>query len=76
MNEEIKVIEAINEEGAVEAVIEEVVASNGFPWKKVAMGLGLTGLTAGLAYGVYKGVKFIKTKKAAKVEAEIEEIEE
>lgn len=35
--------------------------------QKIGIILGATVLTAGIAYGVYRLVKFVKVKKAAKV---------
>ena len=74
MNEEMKVMEVINEEGAV-AVVEEM-ATNKSVVKTVVTGLGIAGAVAGLGYLVYRAVKKHKAKKAEIVEAEVEEIEE
>ena len=74
MNE---IMSVINEE-AVENVVEEVVTTSnkGSMLKKVVTGGIITVVAAGIAYGVYTGVKHFKAKRAAKREAEIEEIEE
>lgn len=75
MNEEMKVMEVINDEGAVEAVIEEV-ATNKSTMKNVVIGLGVTGAVVGLGFVVYKAIKKHKAKKAEIIETEVEEIEE
>lgn len=69
-----ELMEVMNE-GAVEAVVEEVT-TNGSTIKNVVIGLGVTGAVAGLGYLIYKAVKKHKAKKAEIVEAEVEEIEE
>lgn len=59
-----------NEVQVVEEVAEATAESGLTRNQKVAIGVGATVLTAGLAYGIYRLVKFIKARKAAKASDE------
>lgn len=56
-NDEVQVVE-----NGAEAVVASGLTKN----QKVAFGVAATVLTAGVAYGIYRLVKFVKTRKAAK----------
>ena len=55
-----------NEVQVMENAAEAAVASGLTKNQKVAFGIAATVLTAGVAYGIYRLVKFVKTRKAAK----------
>lgn len=55
-----------NEVQAVENVAEAAVASGLTRNQKVAFCVAATVLTGGVAYGIYRLVKFAKARKAAK----------
>ena len=55
-----------NEVQAVENVAEAAVASGLTRNQKVAFGIAATILTGGVAYGIYRLVKSVKARKAAK----------
>ena len=55
-----------NEVQAVENVAEAAVTSGLTRNQKVAFGVAATVLTCGIAYGIYRLVKFVKTRKSAK----------
>ena len=55
-----------NEVQAVENVAEAAVTSGLTRNQKVAFGVAATVLTCGIAYGIYRLVKFVKAKKTAK----------
>lgn len=55
-----------NEVQVVENGAEAAVASGLTKNQKVAFGVTVTVLTAGVAYAIYRLVKFAKTRKAAK----------
>lgn len=55
-----------NEVQVVEEVAEAAVASGLTRNQKVAFGVAATVLTGGVAYGIYRLVKFVKARKAAK----------
>ena len=55
-----------NEVQAVENVAEAAVASGLTRNQKVAFGIAATILTGGVAYGIYRLVKFAKARKAEK----------
>ena len=55
-----------NEVQAVENVAEAAVASGLTRNQKVAFGIAATVLTCGVAYGIYRLVKFAKARKAEK----------
>lgn len=55
-----------NEVQVVEEVAEATAESGLTRNQKVAIGIGATVLTAGVAYGIFRLVKFIKARKAAK----------
>ena len=57
---------ANNEVQAVANVAEAAVTSGLTRNQKVAFGVAATVLTCGIAYGIYRLVKFVKAKKAAK----------
>ena len=59
-----------NEVQAVENVAEAAVTSGLTRNQKVAFGIAATVLTAGVAYGIYRLVKFVKARKAAKASEE------
>lgn len=59
-----------NEVQVVEEVAEAAVASGLTRNQKVAFVVAATVLTGGVAYGIYRLVKFVKTRKAAKVSEE------
>lgn len=59
-----------NEVQVVEEVAEAAVTSGLTRNQKVAFGIAATVLTGGIAYGIYRLVKFVKTKKAAKASEE------
>lgn len=56
-NNEVQVVDQV-----AEATIESGLTRN----QKVAIGIGATVLTAGVAYGIFRLVKFVKARKAAK----------
>lgn len=55
-----------NEVQVVEEVAEATVKSGLTRNQKVAVGIGATVLTGGIAYGLYRLVRFVKARKAAK----------
>ena len=55
-----------NEVQVMENAAEAAVASGLTRNQKVAFGIAATVLTCGVAYGIYRLVKFVKAKKAAK----------
>lgn len=55
-----------NEVQVVEEVVETTTESGLTRNQKVAIGIGATVLTAGVAYGIFRLVKFIKARKAVK----------
>lgn len=59
-----------NEVQVVEEVAESAAASGLTRNQKVAFGVAAAVLTGGVAYGIYRLVKFVKTRKAAKVSEE------
>ena len=59
-----------NEVQVVENGAEAVVAAGLTRNQKVAFVVSATVLTGGVAYGIYRLVKFVKTRKAAKVSEE------
>ena len=59
-----------NEVQVVEEVAEATAKSGLTRNQKVAIGIGATVLTAGVAYGIFRLVKFIKARKAAKASDE------
>lgn len=59
-----------NEVQVVEEVAEAAVASGLTRNQKVAFGIAATVLTGGIAYGIYRLVKFVKARKAAKASEE------
>lgn len=59
-----------NEVQVVENGAEAVVAAGLTKNQKVAFVVTATVLTAGVAYGIYRLVKFVKTRKAAKASEE------
>lgn len=59
-----------NEVQVVENGAEAVVAAGLTRNQKVAFGVAAAVLTGGVAYGIYRLVKFVKTRKAAKVSEE------
>ena len=59
-----------NEVQAVENVAEAAVTSGLTRNQKVAFGIAATVLTGGIAYGIYRLVKFVKARKAAKASEE------
>lgn len=59
-----------NEVQVVEEVAEAAVTSGLTRNQKVAFGIAATVLTGGIAYGIYRLVKFVKAKKAAKASEE------
>lgn len=59
-----------NEVQVVEEVAEAAVESGLTRNQKVAIGIGVTVLTAGVAYGIYRLVNFVKARKAAKAAVE------
>lgn len=59
-----------NEVQAVENVAEAAVTSGLTRNQKVAFGVAATVLTCGIAYGIYRLVKFVKARKAAKASEE------
>ena len=59
-----------NEVQVMENGAEAVVAAGLTKNQKVAFVVTASVLTAGVAYGIYRLVKFVKTKKAAKVSEE------
>lgn len=59
-----------NEVQVVEEVAEAAVTSGLTRNQKVAFGITATVLTAGVAYGIYRLVKFVKARKAAKASEE------
>ena len=70
MNEELQTIEAANEVATVSGLTRN---------QKVGIVVGSVVLTAGIGYGVYRLVKFLKAKKAAKsaeAETSSEEVHE
>lgn len=65
MDNEIQVIETANE-----AVVRSGLSRN----QKLAIGVGATVLTAGAVYGIYRLVKFLRAKRAAKKAGQTEEV--
>lgn len=59
-----------NEVQVVEEVAEAAVTSGLTRNQKVAFGIAATVLTGGIAYGIYRLVKFVKARKAAKTSEE------
>lgn len=59
-----------NEVQVVEEVAKATVESGLTRKQKVAIGIGATVLTAGVAYGIYRLVGFVKARKAAKASDE------
>lgn len=59
-----------NEVQVVEEVAEAAVTSGLTRNQKVAFGIAATVLTGGIAYGIYRLVKFVKARKAAKASEE------
>ena len=56
-----------NEVQATETVVEEAVAAAGLSRNaKIGIAVGAALLTGGLSYGVYRLVKFVRSRKAAK----------
>lgn len=65
MDNEIQVMETANE-----AVVRSGLSRN----QKIAIIAGATVATVGVAYGVYRLVKFLKAKRAAKRAEQTEEV--
>lgn len=61
--EELKVNEITEAAEVIEDVVETVVTKEGFKLGKAGL---IVGVVAAAGYGIYKGVKFIKNKKASK----------
>lgn len=59
-----------NEVQVVEEVAEAAVTSGLTRNQKVAFGIAATVLTGGIAYGIYRLVKFVKARKADKASEE------
>lgn len=59
-----------NEVQVVEEVAEAAATSGLTRNQKVAFGIAATVLTGGIAYGIYRLVKFVKARKAAKASEE------
>lgn len=65
MDNEIQVVETANE-----AVVRSGLSRN----QKLAIIAGATVVTAGIAYGTYRLIKFLRAKRAAKKAEQAEEV--